>query len=583
MTSTSTNTHRIVVFLIVFFLVGFAALAAYVLIENLISKEVLANLQIGYALNKGLLLLISHLIPIQAAGVMVAYSLLHSGVSAKGTRPPFHSLVSGTMVLVIILAALFIGLENGVLPVLERRVNDKLSLTRSAREHLAEAKRLEEEGDLSAAVERYSRYLAIDPQNTAIADDRQELEQKILESRSATEPPKEERQPAERIERKEYDPEKLILMARDYIDGEDYFSAHYYANLALSLDAGNDRAKSLLDLAWEKLNSYSLKEADREKAAFFETKLRGLSALEEKNYIDAYYIFLSLSAANADDKEIPEFIAESLAGLRSMAFFVDEARSGESLPGTRNLLFVNPREDEQREIIHIDAMTSGSGEIFFYGIELLTFSTQGELVRHFTAPYGKLMKEQVSGEVVREYINMNCRDKEDQSNEAFLPVYRAGRPEQIGYTVTLSVEARFLPAMSVTEDRIRQLGIYELWKLRGLYESAGYEQREIDSLLLMRIARPFLFLILAVLGIAMGWSYRNRYLGRPPLLMYLLIAAAPVIMVVITELFLYAHEIIINFFLLSLNFVYAAVFLFLIEALALIISLFVLSGQMSEA
>ena len=577
MTSTGTNTHRIVVFLIVFFLVGFAALTAYTLIENLISKEILANLQVSYALNRGLLLFIGYLIPIQAAGVMVAYSLLHSAISGKGTKPPFHSLVSGTMVLIIILAALFIGLENGVLPLLEQRVNDKISLSRAAREYLAEAKRLEEEGDLSSAVERYSRYLEIDPQNAAVVDDRQKLEQEILDLRSPSEPQTADRQPAERIDRKEYDPEKLILKARNYIADEDYFSAHYYANLALSLDASNDRAKSLLDLAWEKLNSYSTTEKDLEKAEFFEIKLRGLSALEEENYIDAYYIFLDLKASHADDAEIPEFIAESLAGLQGMAFFVDEARSGESLPGTRDLLFVNPREDQRREIIHIDMMTAGSGDIFFYGIELLTFSTQGELVRHFMAPYGKLMKEQV------EYINMNCRDRTDQRSEAFLPVYRVGGPEEIGYTVTLSLEARYLPAMSATEDRIRQLGIYELWKLRGLFETAGYERRDIDSLLLMRIARPFLFLILAVLGIAMGWSYRNRYLGRPPLLMYLLIAAAPVIMAVITDLFLYAHEIIIHFFLLSLNFVYAAVFLFLIEALALIISLFILSGQMSES
>jgi len=308
-----------------------------------------------------------------------------------------------------------------------------------------------------------------------------------------------------------------------------------------------------------------------------------LRDLEEENYIDAYYIFQELGASHPDDTEIPEFKAESLAGLRSMAFFVDEARTGESLPGVQDLLFVNPRDDERREIIHIDKMTAGDGEVFFYGIELLSFDSEGNLERHFAAPYGKLIKKQGSGEAAIEYINMNCRDRENKQIDAYLPDYREGEPPEIGYTATLNLEARFLPAMSIAEDRIRQLGIYELWKLRSLYETAGYERREIDSLLLMRIARPFLFLILAVLGIAMGWSYRNRYLGRPPLLMYLLIAVVPVIMVVMTDLFLYAHEIVIRFFLLSLNFTYAAVFLFLIESLALIISLFVLSGQMSEA
>ena len=98
MISSSTNTHRIVLFLIVFLLVGYAALTAYALIDNLISREILPNLQLSYAFSKGLFLLINHLIPIQAAGVMIAYSLLHSGTSAKGTKPPFHSLSVPTIV-----------------------------------------------------------------------------------------------------------------------------------------------------------------------------------------------------------------------------------------------------------------------------------------------------------------------------------------------------------------------------------------------------------------------------------------------------------------------------------------------------
>lgn len=358
------------------------------------------------------------------------------------------------------------------------------------------------------------------------------------------------------------------------MEKEDYFSAHYFAGLALRLESENKKAKFLQAEAQKMLNSYPTRKSDDKAADLFKTKLKGLSALEAEDYISAYYIFRELSLDFPEDTEVPEFLAESLKGLKEISFFKDEvdfkdeAENSPPLPGILNIIFINSDENGEREIIHIDKLVKKNKDIYFYGIEVFKFAEKLEY--HLSAPYGKLIDN---------HINMKCLDREGQIIQ---PLYKSGTSGDMGAIIPLSVPAGYLSAFSLEEGRLDRLGLYELFELRKLYDRAGFTAIEVEMRLLIRVARPFLYLILAVLAVAMGWSYRTRYLGRPPLVTYILVPILPFAMVILTDFVLQAHKILLNFFLLSLSFTYAIVFLLLIELLFLVFSLLLLSGQMSD-
>jgi len=580
------TTNRVVVFLIVFFAVGYAALTVYAFVDDTVAERILRPFRVNHAFTRGLYLFITYLIPIQASAMMLAYSLLFRASEAAGA--PFHSLISGTMVLLIVLTAAYVVLENMALPAVERRVEDRLALSRSARDYLGRARKHEAAGELAAAAEDYGLYLEIDTENEELMKRREELTAQVMGldreagGEAAAGAPGAEAEAAAAAEGPralgmEYDPEELVLKAAGYMAEEDYLNAHYFASLALRLDASSEQAVNLRNQAWEELNRYSAPKDDREAGELFFEKVKGLSALEEGDYMAAYYLFKGLVETHPEDTEAPEFLARSRAAMRTMAFFLDEAVGGLALPGTGDLLFCNPGEDGSQEVVRIDQMTGGGGEIYFYGIEAARFDPDGGVDRHLRAPYGKL---------IGDHINMNCRDR-DTREEAYLPEYRVGGPGETGYIATLHLqdprEVRYLPALSTEQSRLHGLGIYDLWKLRSLYERAGYDPSDVEIGVLMRIIRPFLFLILSVLAMAMGWAYRSRYLGRPPVPTFIVLPVLPLVLVVVSDLFLRAHEILFRFFLISLGFTYAAAFLFLAESLFLIVSLFLLSGQMSEA
>ncbi len=564
------STGRIASFLTLFFLLALAAIVVYTYV---VSKESILpgfRFRASHAFVKGLSLFILYLIPIQAAGIMLACSLVFKPdtVRDKGAKIPFPNLISGTVFLLIVLTCAFILLENGLLPLLQRKTQEKEYLSRLAEGHRTQAEELKERGDTAEAVDAYTRYLAIDTENKEIKKEREKLLGKPLESRPAA---PEEIKKAPVLEKKTgYNPRILVQKAKESMEKEDYFSAHYFSSLALRLESENKRAKILQAEAQKMLNSYPIRKSDSEAAALFKTKLKGLSALEAGDYISAYYIFRELSMVFPKDAEVPGFLADSLKGLKGISFFKDEAEKSLSLPGVSNIIFINSDENEKREIIHIDKLVKDSKDIYFYGIEVLRFTDKLEY--HLSAPYGKLIEN---------HINMKCLDREREDIQ-YLPFYKAGASGDMGAIIPLSVPAGALPSLSLEGDRLDRMGLYELWELREPYDRAGFNGIEVEMRILMRVARPFLYLILAVLAVAMGWSYRTRYLGRPPLVTYILVPVLPFAMVILADFFLLAHKILLNFFLLSLSFTYAIIFLLLIELLFLVFSLFLLSGQMSD-
>jgi hypothetical protein len=372
-------------------------------------------------------------------------------------------------------------------------------------------------------------------------------------------------------------PDELLKKAGDYMQGEDYFSAHYYASLALILEPTNQEAENIRIKAREQLTGYLPSKSDKDATELFETKLEGLEALEGGKVIEAYYIFKSLSTSYPRDVDVVEFLAESKRRMGQISFFEDEARSALALPGISGITFIN-RENASgagrtsTQLIYLNRTVNTPTGLYFHGIEILDFGADGKPLLHLAAPYGKL---------VENHINMHCLHRSDRE-KTFFPDYEVGGPGEKGHMVVLNQQIQHLPYYDPDRNSIYRMGISELWRIRDSYSRAGYDRQEIEMEFLMRILNPFLYLIVSLLAVSVGWAYRARYLGRPPILTYVLIPGVPFLVSQVIELLVHGHRILLGFIFVTLSFTVALVLLIALQAVFLIISLLVLAGQITD-
>lgn len=567
--------------LLLFLLTGLIVLLVYGVLTTMIGNRAIRSLQIRVGLYQGLRLFIEHLIPIQATALLLAYSLFfnHQAYEATrtgpGTRRSFHGFVSRTVVLIIILTSAYTFLYTASLPLIQRRIQELEYLSRSARSFLSDAEAAEENKQLDQAHFFYNLYLSIDPDDRKVLRQRAKIVEEMAVSDRET---KKETKPAEQREieaQKGFSVGELLEKAGQYMQTEDYFSAHYYASLVLAMDPSNQDAENIRFRAWEQLTGYLPSNSDAAATAFFEAKLEGLAALEEGKTIEAYYQFKRLSDAYPRDVDVAEFLEESRSRMSEISFFEDEVLPTLALPGITGITFLNSGSRGGKggtQVVYLNRTVNTPKGIYFHGIEILDFNRDGRLKLHLTAPYGKLDENQ---------INMQCLHRSDPES-TFYPEYEVGGPGEKGHMVALNQKIQHLPYYTPDRKSIFRLGISELWQIRDSYERAGYDRQDIEMEFLMRILNPFLYLIVSLLAVSMGWAYRARYLGRPPLLTFVLIPVLPFLISHVIELLVHAHRILLGFIFVTLSFTVALVLLVALQAVFLVISLLVLAGQITD-
>lgn len=511
--------------LLTLFLLGFLALAGYGIISAYIEETVLPGFRFGYGVVRGLSLLIAYLIPLQAGGLSISYSLFNRPEAGSS----FSDLLSRTFFLIIILTAGYTFLSLTIQPLLARHMAIRESQTLYTREILQEARAAEEEGRLREALVYYDLYLAMNSRREDVRKQRELVQESVLMLASSTDMSS----PAEQSSMERQNPQtvssgpgvrELLVKAGEFFEEEDYFSAHYYASLASEIEKNNRSAQILKEETWKKLNGFEPDNSSKEAASLFESKLRGYRALQAGEFLSAYYLFEELRRKFPRDSEIAEFGDAAERALETVAFFKDEVQNLLVLPGSDNILYMTAGDDTW-EIVSIDRMVETAKGTYFLGVEVLGFDGTGDILYHYRAPFGKLLEG---------VISVNSRDRNDRQ-ASYLPEYRVGRPEESVPVIPLRIKHSQLSLFTLKGASGPARGLFELWTGRELLEQAGYDPNAAGMEILVRLTDPFLFLILSLAAVAFGWVHRARYTDRVPFLLYLLAAALPLVLVPITD------------------------------------------------
>jgi tetratricopeptide (TPR) repeat protein len=563
----SNNTQKVLSTLLIVYIVSFIGLLVYNLLDIHLykNKEIIEIFRFGIALEKSLVLYLDYFLAIHTAAIIILYSVFYKPDVVKNTTEQFGSFISSSIITFIILSIIYLFLIIAFAPSVKYSLQGKININNTAVFFLDTANESFERENYESALKYYDLYLTIDGNNREINTLRQLADDKIF--RRETDSTSSEITETEEMEEDNIEPFVLLNKARNFFDSKDYASAHYYADLSLKLDPDNNAASILSDLALELLYSYKPVNPNpdsyifREKTySFHELKVMGYTALQTPNFIEAFQIFKILAESSPENLEIINFYQESMEGLKTITFFYNEIEEINALPSINNIIFINHNEDI-REMILIGQMFHIGTQVYFKNIEIIRLNNSGNITASMFSEYGKF---------INNYINLNYIKENEEI------IFDENK------MIELYIDINLLPYFSIEKDTISTISLNNLFSVKDLYDEAGYSKKDVELAFLIKIIHPCLFLILSLLCISIGWSYRARYLGRPPVITFLIMPVTPFVNAIIISLIIYFHRILLGFILATAGFVIALLALIIIEFVLFIISLLILSGQRME-
>ena len=478
-----------------------------------------------------------------ASAILIVFSLVLQRYDLPKATPLIRA-VRGPMVVVVVFGLLSVLWQAALAPRTRTRIIQLEHQSSMAIQAWEDANDAYKRDDLREAREKAGLYGAITGESRALEEFLEELEVREVVVRN----PREISQPEAFLGEPdvvEQSVVEFIELAQDFFDRGRYYSAHYFATRAVELSPVERLdARRVQQRAWEAIQDEGRAIEDSVESEYFDAKFTAYTAFQRSTdspemLIEAYYRFQELAEERPDDPDVQHYLPEIAAGLTGISFFLDAARSYETYPGVQNLVF----ENEAREYLTIDHLVQVREGDFVYGVEVIRVDNDGAVLYHLRAPYGKF----IGGDLVLRAVR---REGTGTGLEANLigPVYFSGdRPPEM---------RSFFPMRHAVDEIVRfgpgaqwldQENIAKVFTAIPLFARLGLPVSGIYAQLVERVLRGFGMFILLFASIAIGWRYRSRYLGRPPVLVMLTVPFFPLSVWGVAEFVRYLSRLILLF------------------------------------
>ncbi len=518
---------------------------------------------------------IDTLIPVHCSAVLVVCSLFAAPVPAlkSGLQEAFRRLLFSTVAVFVLFGVLHVALTEGFLPTVYRRLSELENQTTIARSYLKLAEELAEEAEtrenkkLREAYLEY--YLSIDPGNTMAVKSLANLRKQPTRVTGTAEEGGQRRQ----ARLLDMNVEELFARTQQSLDREDYYTALYFADLALALSPRGseeaNRARALTNDIQKELSEFTADTAELEKNAMFELKTQGHSDLssEEVNLvIRGYYTFMHLRQRDPDDSESAKYLKIAREKLKTMAFFRDEVEPYGSMPGINRLFFTS-----NSKVVAIGGIISTDDGRFARDIEVISFSDSGEVTAHFKTSAGKIDTDENGGTV----MYLVGVDRTDSSN-TLLPEYYIGEPQD---TLSLSPSIEELELLGSEGRDIESHYLSRLMRMWDIVAPYGYAADPIQIATLRRVAFAFTLIILSLFTLTLGWKLRPA--GAFPILTGIIVVPIfPFAAFFLVRAYEYVLTLLIGSSLLAWGFIPSLIVLIALNFALLVFSIAVLASQL---
>ena len=307
---------------------------------------------------------------------------------------------------------------------------------------------------------------------------------------------------------------EALERAEEALQEERFFDAHWLATLGGQLAGPNTVeagiASRLAGRAWEGINSLEPNMAQEEAYRLFRLKREAYEALLGREYIKSYYIFLELEEINFRDPDIARFLPLAEAGVRQIAFFIDEMEltMGRMLSGA---VFSLPH-DTGRLVIRVSSLSTFPDYAEGIGADLMAFDFQGNPLWSIESPYVRFLPVSLESRSLVTAL-FRALGKTDQSI-VWEPTARdldQRAPDPASLVLDLPWDDFLL--LSEIDRGLNGLSTQDIRRAALRFGSYGHLPHVFESELLERFIRPLFMLPFGIFTIAMGWRYRS--VGRP--------------------------------------------------------------------
>jgi hypothetical protein len=539
------------------FALGLIACMAYAFIAKP-DANLIAAFTGAYRLRRGLLLFIRFMPALQLSGLLLGYAIgFAAATEASVARwsAELFSYLKGAFVICIVCLGVYAVLYEGTAPLLRASVGRYETLSNEYRDCVARARdemgrknfKLAEANALAA-----QRIWKDGPEARAAAQDSQyalaqggsaQVSTSVKGVRAGEHPSGAEAGnaadvatpdafgatdaigDAARRESGGLTTKGAMDLARQAIEAKDYFNAHYYASLAVRLakptDPNREVAQRLAADAWNKIpegDDRSLAEAE---LANYRIKRRAYGALQNGDYLTAYYTFKGLRDAEVaagdvgSDPDVAHFLEISRKGVLTTRFFTDETLTTRQYESARDVFFVMPLSEGAHAAVFIRgiAWTSSSGNDAAYlrGFDVAVFNADQSVRYHLAVPYAKLFpfaNERDKTEMPELLLRSVSRDT---AGDDVVPTVLAGTVSEADRNILLlDMPYRDFALIVRAGKGPSAMNLPELFSFYPLARQYGFNRESYLREILVRLVDPFLLLILSVYMLVLAWKLALR-------------------------------------------------------------------------
>ncbi len=326
---------------------------------------------------------------------------------------------------------------------------------------------------------------------------------------------------------------KCLLQAKSAFDNEQWFNAHYYAELGIKLtDPKNpnlDELKTISAQAWNNITQKH-KEVTNEEFEIYDQKYKGYLALVNKNNLEAYYIFRGLYENYDDlkrDSDVIFYLEVATNRIEQQYFFVDETLELESFESANDVYFSYTHKNGAKEIVYFKGVTSvqstGQSIQYLRDLTIVSLSSYGTFIRKLYVPYAKLMPVSVKN-LTAETKEMLLIDEKtdfvpylllkavgrDDPDIQFGPTYSypdgstETTPEYLIFPLKYSEFLLLEESPSKPEDN----SLLYLLRFVKNADDFGFSREHYGQTMLNRILFPLYFMFLFILLACFAWDNR---------------------------------------------------------------------------
>jgi hypothetical protein len=400
------------------------------------------------------------------------------------------------------------------------------------------------------------------------------------------------------------DAAEALNKSYDAFGKEHYYDAHWLASLSerLAADSGElQAAAAAAKAAWDKISSLELNAEETRRKDLYQLKLEGYDDIKKSDWIGAYYIFHDLVRDTPDDPDVHDFLAMSLNGLTTQAFFTDEiernigrtvAEAFFSLPIRKDTI------DTEAAGIRADTASERGGagitgravirfsslsifDDYAYGIDAeVQASNNQSPLWNVKSENVKLSPITVNNESLT-ILLLRSLDKNDSSkqNRVEWTDQSGGMADIPDREARLLLDINYRDFLLITKlnTGLKNLSIGELLQVSQQFGFYGFIPETFQAEILYRFSDPAIFLCLAIFGIALGWRFRLQI--KTKLLWIPMLVILPVVINGVVHLYRIIISNISILAVVSLGYFTAGIVFIIITVSLLILSLITLASQ----